>query len=140
MVDESSQEIYVGNLLKRVSTTGDLEATAALPSGVDHQELQSIVNNLVKLPDDTPPPPLVKVTRMTHNELSAMRCTQSKMPAAKVEPLVKPSAFFQTIDAFKGLFRQAEKRSRCQTDGHHCKHCGQTIKNQEKPAGSTRGH
>jgi hypothetical protein len=140
MIEESSQEIYVGNLLKRVETTVDPEATAGIQSGLDHQELQGLVNSLVKLPEDNPPPSPVKVTRITHHQIAAMRSTQSKMPAAVKEPAVKQKALFQTIDAFKNLFRGAEKRSRCQIDGHQCKHCGQTIKNEEKPGAIERGH
>lgn len=140
MGEELSQEIYVGHLLKKKVADSDLTPPAD-EADLEHQELQSIVNQLVKLPEDTPPPKPVKITRITHHEISAMRSTQSKMPAAKVEQKAKASALIQTFDAFMGLFKQQDRRSRCLIDGHECKHCGQIVKAQAVNADEApRGH
>jgi len=140
MGDEFSQEIYVGHLLKKLPPDSDSEQAKAPGSNQDHQELQSIVNNLVKLPEETAPPKPVKVTRITHNEISAMRSTQSNMPAAKVESQAKPSALIQTFDALLGWFRPQEKRTHCLSQGHECKHCGQIIKSEAALPDGQRGH
>jgi hypothetical protein len=140
MGEEISQEIYVGHLLKQKPAAVSGELAKAVESDREHQELQSIVNSLVKLPDDTPPPKPAKIARITQHEISAMRVTQSNMPAAKVEQKVKANALIQTIDAFMGLFKAHEKRSRCLVDGHECKHCGQTIKAAPATADVSRGH
>ncbi len=140
MVEEFSQEIYVGHLLKKLPADSNPEQTKMAESDQDHQELQSIVNNLVKLPEETAPPKPVKVTRMTHNQISAMRATQSNMPAAKIEAQARPSALIQTFDALLGWLKPHEKRSRCLSEGHECKHCGQIIKTQETEPDVQRGH
>jgi len=137
MLEDNNEEIYVGHLFKNKSK--DKVEDAAAVSQAEHQELQEIVNHLVKLPEEEPAAKPVKITRITHHEISAMRVTQSNMPAMKVEQKTKPSALIQTFDAFMGLFKQQEKRSRCLVDGHECKHCGQIVK---VAAGSEapRGH
>jgi hypothetical protein len=141
MGEEFSQEIYVGHLLKKKAADSHSESTPAGEVGPDHQELQSIVNNLVKLPEEAPAPKPVKIARITHHEIKTMRATQSNMPAARVEQKVRASALIQTFDAFMGLFKQQEKRSRCLIDGHQCKHCGQIIKVEEaKAEPAPRGH
>jgi hypothetical protein len=140
MGDEFSQEIYVGHLLKKLPADSDPEQARMAESEQDHQELQSIVNSLVKLPEETAPPKPVKVTRITHNQISAMRVTQSNMPAAKIEPQAKHSTLIQTFDALLGWFRPQEKRSRCLNEGHECKHCGQIIKTEAAAPEGSRGH
>jgi hypothetical protein len=121
MGDEMSQEIYVGNLLKKVAEDTDPASTHAAESDMDHQELQSIVNHLVHLPEGEEPAQTAKPARMTHSQLTAMRTTQ-------------------TIDAFMSLFRHAEKRTTCQTNGHECKHCGQVFKPRETQGSVPKGH
>jgi hypothetical protein len=140
MVEESSQEIYVGHLLKKTPVPKTADAAQTSSKADHHEELQNIVNNLVKLPGDEPPTKPVKVTRITHNEISAMRVTQSRMPAARVEPVVRTSALIQTFDAFLGLFKPHEKRSHCLTEGHECKHCGRIVKESEADNNAPRGH
>ena len=127
MGEEMSQEIYVGNLLKKVAEDTDPASNHSAESEMNHQELQSIVNHLVHLPEDEESANTVKPARMTHSQLAAMRTTQSNLPAQTLEPKPPAKAIFQTIDAFMSLFRHAEKRGRCQTNGHECKHCGQVL-------------
>jgi hypothetical protein len=141
MGEEISQEIYVGHLSKKKVVDDQPVSATGGEAELDHQELQSIVNNLVKLPEEAVPPKAVKIARITHHEITAMRVTQGNMPAAKVEQKVKGSAIIQTIDAFMGLFKPQERRSRCLIDGHECKHCGQIVKSEPAKAdGAPRGH
>ncbi|MBS1990576.1 MAG: hypothetical protein JSS83_08670 [Cyanobacteria bacterium SZAS LIN-3] len=144
---ESNEEVYVGHLFKKkdVSKEASVESSASIADGVehaDHQELQSIVNHLVKLPEEAPESEVkpVKIARITHHEIAAMRVTQSGMPAMKVETKPKGQALIQTFDAILGLFKHADKRSRCLIDGHECKHCGQIIKAQSDAVEAPRGH
>ena len=141
MGEEVSQEVYVGHLLKKKVADSGVTPPPADEADLEHKELQSIVNQLVKLPEDTPPPKPVKIARITHHQISAMRTTQSNMPSAKVEQKVKASALIQIFDAFMGLFKQQDRRSRCLLDGHECKHCGQIVKAQAANTDEApRGH
>ena len=126
MIEENEEEIYVGHLFKNKGN-GKTEAAGSV-SSADHEKLQEIVNHLVKLPEEEPAVKPTKITRITHHEINAMRVTQSKIPAMKVEQKNKSKSLIQTFDAFMGLFKHQEKRSRCLVDGHECKHCGQIVK------------
>jgi len=127
--DHMNEEAYVGKLLKKKIEKKKEEELESI-SDLDHQELQSIVNNLVKLPDDNPapPPPPAKIARITHHQISAMRVTQSNMPAATIEKKIKGGFLIRLFDSFTALFKPGEKRARCLVDGHECKHCGQIFK------------
>jgi len=142
MIEESNEEVYVGHLFKsKGQAKVEDEADTAQAA---HHELQEIVNHLVKLPGEEAPVKAVKIARITHHEISAMRITQSNMPAMKVEEKtkIKGSALIQTFDAFMGLFKHQEKRTRCLVEGHECKHCGQIVKVENRTAATEvpKGH
>jgi hypothetical protein len=141
MQEELSQELCVGHLFKQ--RPADTQRALEQPgqASLDHQELQSIVNNLVKLPEEPRTPEAVKIARITHHEINAMRISQSKMPATRIEQKARANALIQTMDAFVALFKQQERRSRCLLEGHECKHCGQVLKSEPaKAAAESRGH
>ena len=141
-----NEEVYVGRLSFKSSSDIAEDAAAAGLAEADHEALQSIVNNLVKLPEEEAPPKVARIARITHNQISAMRITQSNLPAAKVQNQARPSMLIQSFDAFMGLFRPQERRSRCSIDGHECRHCGQVVRMEavkndaEKAPESPRGH
>lgn len=104
-------------------------------------ELQALYRQAVRYTEPNPEviAPTVKppITRMTHNELKAMRVVTAKETETKTPVQVSAiNWIIRTFDEFVSSFqpqKEERKRPTCLDSGHQCMHCGQKLSS-DQPA------
>ncbi len=96
-------------------------------SNIDHDNLQSLVNQLVKLPAEEPPVEEEEtpvVPRLSQDEIKQIK-------SIHVDPYIKVSFkeryatyLIKLLDDVRVFLVPEARRTRCQLDGHECRHCG----------------
>jgi hypothetical protein len=95
------------------------------------EALQSLYRQVVHLPEPEPEyQPDGPITKMTHNQLKAMKVKVAHEVEVKV-PFKKTVANFviRSFDELKQTFKSssAPRRLKCLDNGHECIHCGKLF-------------
>ncbi len=100
------------------------------------EALQSLYRQVVHLPEPEPEyQPDEPITKMTHNQLKAMRVKVAHEVEVKV-PFKETVANFviRSFDELKQMFKSssAPRRLKCLDVGHECIHCGKQFAIEDK--------
>ncbi len=100
------------------------------------EALQSLYRQVVHLPEPEPEyQPDGPITRMTHNQLKAMKVKVAHEVEVKV-PFKETVANFiiRSFDELKQTFKSssAPRRTKCLDVGHECIHCGKQFALEDK--------
>jgi predicted metal-dependent hydrolase len=94
---------------------------------IDHDNLQNLVNQLVKLPAEELPVEEEEtpvVPRMTQDEIKQIKSIHVD-PHLKVSFKERYATFLiKFLDELRVFLVPEARRTRCQLDGHECRHCG----------------
>ena len=104
------------------------------PAGPEDEVLRKLVFKKIGLtveePEAAPLPHPSEITKMTHQQLKAMRATSTKMEAYRGFDINKAlTEFYQSVIHFWFTFFHSLKPSttNCTLTGHKCANCGTVI-------------
>jgi len=147
MAEDSLADKTVDKKVDQANKEADVKEAEG--AAIDHEDLQSLVNQLVKLPAEEPPVEEEEtpvVPRLSQDEIKQIK-------SVHVDPYIKVSFkeryatfLIKFLDELRVALVPEARRTRCQLDGHECKHCGtkyyaamgEEEEEQEKPESRRR--